>query len=329
MSGRGFILGNLGTPGRRHISHAAYLVRRSRINLRLWTIFCRITPGLTGRMTQNMQQQPLVLVLGGTGKVGRRIAARLTDRGVPVRIGARTAAPAFDWNDPATWRKVLHGVQNVYISYAPDIAVLGAPQAVAEFTQQAAAQGVARVVLLSGRGEPEAEAAERLVQDGPLPWTILRCSWFAQNFSEAFLLDPVLGGEVALPVDGVTEPFVDCDDIAEVATEALLDDRHAGQLYELTGPRLLTFGDAIREIARAAKRPVRFTAIPLEEFTAGLAAAGLSRDEVSLVSYLFATVLDGRNSSLTNGVEQALGRPPREFADYARETAKTGIWSSQ
>jgi uncharacterized protein YbjT (DUF2867 family) len=280
-------------------------------------------------MTQNMQQQPLVLVLGGTGKVGRRIAARLTDRGVPVRIGARSAAPAFDWNDPATWRKVLNEVQNVFISYAPDIAVPGAPQAVAKFTQQAAAQGVARVVLLSGRGEPEAEAAERLVQDGPLPWTILRCSWFAQNFSENFLLDPVLGGEVALPVDGVTEPFVDCDDIAEVATEALLDDRHAGQLYELTGPRLLTFGDAIREIARAAKRPIRFTAIPLEEFTAGLAAAGLSRDEVSLVSYLFATVLDGRNSSLTNGVEQALGRPPRDFADYARETAKTGIWSSR
>lgn len=188
---------------------------------------------------------------------------------------------------------------------------------------------VARVVLLSGRGEPEAEAAERLVQDGPLPWTILRCSWFAQNFSEAFLLDPVLGGEVALPVDGVTEPFVDCDDIAEVAAEALLDDRHAGQLYELTGPRLLTFGDAIREIARAAERPIRFTAIPPEEFTAGLAAAGLSRDEVSLVSYLFATVLDGRNSSLTDGVEQALGRPPRDFADYARETAKTGIWSSR
>ena len=228
-------------------------------------------------MTQNMQQQPLVLVLGGTGKIGRRIVARLTDRGVPVRIGARTAAPAFDWNDPATWRDVLHGVQNVFISYAPDIAVPGAPQAVAEFTQQAAAQGVARVVLLSGRGEPEAEAAERLVQDGPLPWTILRCSWFAQNFSEAFLLDPVLGGEVALPVDGVTEPFVDGDDIAEVAAEALLDDRHAGQVYELTGPRLLTFGDAIREIARAAERPIRFTAIPLEEFTDGLAAAGLSR----------------------------------------------------
>ena len=283
---------------------------------------------MTQNMTQNMHQPPLVLVLGGTGKVGRRIVARLTAREVPVRIGARSAAPAFDWNAPATWRGVLNGAQNVFISYAPDLAVPGASQAVTEFTAQAAAQGVARVVLLSGRGEPEAEAAERLVQDGPLPWTILRCSWFAQNFSEDFLLDPILAGEVALPVDGATEPFLDCDDIAEVATEALLDDRHAGQVYELTGPRLLTFGDAIGEIARAAERPIRFTTIPPEEFAAGLAAAGLSRDEVSLVSYLFATVLDGRNSSVRNGVERALGRPPRDFADYIRQTAKTGIWHS-
>jgi len=160
-------------------------------------------------------------------------------------------------------------------------------------------------------------------------WTVVRCSWFNQNFSEDYLRDSVLAGEVTLPVGDVPEPFVDAEDIADVAVAALTDDRHIGQLYELTGPRLLTFGDAIREIARAAKRPVRFTAISLEEFTAGLAAAGLSRDEVSLVSYLFATVLDGRNSSLTNGVEQALGRPPRDFADYARETAKTGIWSSR
>jgi uncharacterized protein YbjT (DUF2867 family) len=275
------------------------------------------------------QQQARVLVLGGTGKVGRRVAALLTGRGVPVRIGARTATPAFDWNNAATWTAVLDGAQNVFISYAPDLAVPGAAQAVEAFTKQAAAQGAARVVLLSGRGEEEAEAAERLVRHAPLPWTIVLCSWFAQNFSENFLLDPILAGEVALPVDTVTEPFVDCDDIAEVAAEALLDDRHAGRVYELTGPRLLTFGDAIQEIARASRRPIRFTTISPEEFSAGLASAGLAPDGVSLVSYLFSSVLDGRNSSLANGVEQALGRPPRDFADYARETARTGVWSSR
>jgi uncharacterized protein YbjT (DUF2867 family) len=270
-----------------------------------------------------------VLVLGGTGKVGRRVAALLTARGVPVRIGARAAMQAFDWNNTTTWTTVLDGAQSVFISYAPDLAVPGAAQAVEAFTKQAAAQGAARVVLLSGRGEEEAEAAERLVQHAPLPWTIVRCSWFAQNFSESFLLDPILAGEVALPVDTVTEPFVDCDDIAEVAAEALLDDRHAGRVYELTGPRLLTFSDAIEEIARASRRPIRFTTISPAEFSAGLASAGLAPDEVSLVSYLFSSVLDGRNSSLTNGVEQALGRPPRDFAYYARETARTGVWSSR
>jgi len=275
------------------------------------------------------QQQARVLVLGGTGKIGRRVAAMLTARGVPVRVGGRSATPAFDWNNAATWTGVLDGAQSVFISYAPDIAVPGAAQTVEAFTRQAAAQGAARVVLLSGRGEEEAEAAERLVQHAPLPWTIVRCSWFAQNFSESFLLDPILAGEVALPVDTVSEPFVDCDDIAEVAAEALLDDRHSRRVYELTGPRLLTFNDAVQEIARASKRPIRFTTISHEEFSAGLASAGLAPDEVSLVSYLFCTVLDGRNSSLTNGVEQALGRPPRDFADYARETARTGVWSSR
>jgi len=274
-------------------------------------------------------QQPPVLVLGGTGKVGRRIAERLTKRGVPVRIGARGATPAFDWTNPATWGDVLDGARAVFISYAPDIAVPGAPQAVEAFTRQAAAQGVQRVVLLSGRGEEEAEAAERLVQQAGVAWTIVRCSWFAQNFSEDFLLEPILAGDVALPVDTVGEPFVDADDIADVATEALLDERHAGQLYELTGPRLLTFNEATQEIARAANRPIRFTTIPLEDFTAGLTAAGLDKDVVSLVGYLFTTVLDGRNSSLTDGVQRALGRVPRDFADYAAKTAARGVWSTR
>jgi uncharacterized protein YbjT (DUF2867 family) len=277
-------------------------------------------------MTQNMQQQPLVLVLGGTGKVGRRIAARLTDRGVPVRIGARTAAPAFDWNDPATWRKVLNGVQNVFISYAPDIAVPGAPQAVAEFTQQAAAQGVARVVLLSGRGEPEAEAAERLVQDGPLPWTILRCSWFAQNFSEAFWLHEVRKGTLSLPTGDGRTAFVDAEDIADVAVAALTQAGHAGRVYELTGPRLLRFGEAADEIARASGRPVRFVPVTIGQFAAAMREQSVPGDVVSLMTYLFTEVLDGRNARLADGVQRALGREPRDFGDYARRTAAAGIW---
>ena len=192
-----------------------------------------------------------VLVLGGTGKTGRRVAARMAARGLAVRIGSRTAAPPFDWEQPATWREALHGVDAAYVAYHPDLAAPGAADAIQSLTALAAASGVRRLVLLSGRGEPEAQRCEQIVRDSGLEWTLVRASWFAQNFSESYLRDAVLAGEVALPVGAVGEPFVDADDIADVAAAALTEAGHAGQLYEVTGPRLWTFAEAVAEIGRA------------------------------------------------------------------------------
>ena len=157
----------------------------------------------------------------------------------------------------------------------------------------------------------------------------MRCSWFSQNFSEGHFLEPVLEGTVALPVDGVGEPFVDVDDIADVAVAALTEDGHAGELYELTGPRLLTFAGAVAEIGAATGREIAFVPITRDEYAAGMADAGLPDDIIWLTSYLFEEVLDGRNESLTDGVQRALGREPRDFADYARRTAATGIWDGE
>jgi uncharacterized protein YbjT (DUF2867 family) len=182
-------------------------------------------------------------------------------------------------------------------------------------------------VLLSGRGEEEAQQAEQVLRDSGADWTIVRASWFSQNFSESYLLEPVLNGEVVLPAGNVGEPFVDADDIADVAVASLTDDRHVGQLYELTGPRLLTFADAVGEIAKAAGRQIRYVQIPTEEFVTAMAEQGVPKDIIWLLNYLFATVLDGRNAHLADGVQRALGRPPRDFSDYARDTAATGVWS--
>ena len=190
------------------------------------------------------------LVLGGTGKTGRRVVERLAARGLPVRIGSRSGEPPFDWDDRATWAPALQGVGSVYISYYPDIAVPGAVETVGSFAELAVASGVPRLVLLSGRGEREAELAEQAVHDSGADLTILRSTWFNQNFSESYFLDYLLEGEVALPAGDTGEPFVDADDIADVAVAALTDDRHIGQLYELTGPRLLSFAEAVAEIAR-------------------------------------------------------------------------------
>ncbi|HYN73416.1 MAG TPA: hypothetical protein VES60_13030, partial [Nakamurella sp.] len=200
-------------------------------------------------MTSHQHPDHLTLITGGTGKTGRRIADRLTACGRPVRIGSRSGTPAFDWDDQAGWAAALEGVHAAYLSYYPDLAVPGAASTVAAFAAAAVDAGVRRLVLLTGRGEDGAQQAERAVlhclQGTEASLTILRCSWFNQNFSEDHLLEPILDGLVELPAGSVAEPFVDADDIADVAVAALTDGRHAGQLYELTGPRLLTFAEAV------------------------------------------------------------------------------------
>jgi uncharacterized protein YbjT (DUF2867 family) len=276
-------------------------------------------------MTNNSAKP--IAVLGGTGKVGRRVVEGLRARHFEVRVGARSAVPRFDWNEATTWSPYLDGARAVFIAYAPDIAVPGAADTVEAVTRQAAAHGVEHIVLLSGRGEDEAMIAEQRVQAIGVPCTVLRASWFAQNFSEHFFLEPVLAGHVALPADTVTEPFVDVDDIAEVACAVLTSDGHAGRTYELTGPHAITFREAVAEISRATGMPIEFTTIPLDAFSVGLAEAGLTPDEVGLVAYLFSTVLDGRNSLPADGVQQVLGRKPRDFTAYAAQTAATGAWN--
>lgn len=274
-----------------------------------------------------MTGQEMVLVLGGTGKTGRRIVERLQARGVAVRVGSRSAEPPFEWEDRATWGPALDGATAVYVSYYPDLAVPGAPEAVGALAGQAREQGVERLVLLSGRGEEEAQRAERVVQDAGIEWTVVRCSWFSQNFSEDYLLEPILGGEVALPAGDVPEPFVDTEDIADVAVAALTEAGHANRVYELTGPRLLTFAEAVAEIGRAAGRELRYIAVTVADYTAAAAEHDLPEDVIGLLRYLFSEVLDGRNATLADGVQRALGREPRDFADYARATAASAVWN--
>jgi uncharacterized protein YbjT (DUF2867 family) len=265
-----------------------------------------------------------ILIIGGRGKTGSRVADRLEARGLLVRLASRSTG--FDWTDRSTWAAALEGAASAYLTYYPDIAIKGAADAIGAIAELAVLLGVKRLVLLSGRGEVEAQRAdERLIASGA-DWTIVRASWFNQNFDEGQFLDMVLRGEVALPVDAVREPFVDCDDIADVVTAALTDDKHIGQLYELTGPRLLTFAETVEEINRASGLNVRFRTVPAHEFLDGLAGSDVPDDIAALLEELFGEVLDGRNESLTDGVQRAIGREPKDFADFARAAAAKGVW---
>ncbi|GAA2307131.1 NAD(P)H-binding protein [Nonomuraea roseoviolacea subsp. roseoviolacea] len=261
-------------------------------------------------------------MLGGTGKTGRRVIDRLTALDRPVRSGSRSSSPAFDWADLDGWPAALEGAESMYVTYYPDLAVPGSQADIRALTELAVDSGVKRMVLLSGRGEPEAQACERIVQESGLEWTIVRCAWFMQNFNEGYLLDAVQAGVIALPAGDVAEPFVDADDIADVAVAALTGDGHAGRVYELTGPRLLTFADVAAELSAALGRPVEYAPVEPEEFAAGAAEAGVPAEDIEMLNALFAEVLDGRNAYVADGVREALGRPARDFAAFARNWAR-------
>ena len=269
--------------------------------------------------------QETTLILGGTGKTGRRVAERLRARQHSVRIGSRSGAQRFDWHDQNTWAPVLEGAGAMYIAYPPDLAVPTSGPHLRAMAEQAVASGVRKIVLLSGRGEPRCHPAERAVLESGAAFTLLRCAWFAQNFSEGQLLSSVLEGELAFPAGDVAEPFVDIDDTADVAVAALTSDAHDGKLYELSGRRLLTFHDAVTEIGRAIGRDIRYVPISSDDY-AKVLSQFVPDDQVAFLKELFESVLDGHNAYLSDGVQQALGREPKDFRDFVRDAVASGVW---
>lgn len=273
-----------------------------------------------------MQNHP-ILVIGATGKTGSRVAAKLQAKGVAVRRGARGSATPFDWEAPETWAPALRGVRAAYVTYFPDLAFPGALEKLDSLVETAKDAGVEHLVLLSGRGEHHARLGEDVVRRSGLDFTIVRAAWFAQNFSEGYLRDPILGGVLPMPGGDIVEPILDIEDIADVVTAALTEDGHRGKLYEVTGPRLMSFAEMAEELSRAIGRPIRHIPISFEDFHASVAASG--GDFVADVFTAIAReTLDGRNAHTTDGVMQALGRPPRDFAAFAADAARAGVWSS-
>ncbi|MCB9625083.1 MAG: NmrA family NAD(P)-binding protein [Sandaracinus sp.] len=258
----------------------------------------------------------MTVVVGGKGKTGRRVVARLKALGLPVRAVSPSTHVPFDWNDPSTWAAALEGAKQLYLTYHPDLAVPGAAERVGALSRFAVAQGVEKIVLLAGRGEPQVHAAERAVKEsGVARWTVLECAFFMQNFTEGLLVPRQ--DVIAFAGGDVREPFVDCDDIAACAVAALTDDRHTGKTYELTGPESLTFGEATAILGAASGRPLRFVSLSFPELGDAL-AQDFPPPVVAFFLDLFGFLLDGHNAATTEGVGQMLGRPARSLAEVAK-----------
>jgi len=270
------------------------------------------------------------LVLGATGKTGRRVAARMRLRGTQVRTASRSSRARFDWSDPGGWDSVLRGVTTVYV-VPPSV-----PGPVHEFVARAEASGVRRLVLLSGHGADtwgdssfglDMRSAEDAVRGSALEWTVLRPSNFNQNFDEDLFHAPLVAGELALPAGTVPEPFIDLEDVADVAAAVLSEPgRHAGRIYELTGPRGLTFAEAVELISRASGLPIAYKQVSPAEYTAAMVEEGWDEDDARHVAEMFVLMERGEIAETSDGVATVLGRAPRTFEDYVVRAAAAGAW---
>lgn len=275
-----------------------------------------------------MKQSP-ILIIGKNGKTGSRVNQRLQALGYKTRALSRSTTPAFDWENPETWQSAIEGTRSAYVTYQPDLAVPNAEPAIREFVRFAADAGLEHIVLLSGRGEEGAQRAEEILKASGLLWNVVRASWFAQNFSESFMLEGILAGELVLPAGDIVEPFIDADDIADVAVAALINPAHRNKLFEVTGPRALTFAQCVEEISEAIGRPVKYTSIPVNAYIDALNEQGIPEELQWLLRELFTVVFDGRNSKVMSGVDEALGRPATDFQTYVQKTMESGIWHTE
>ena len=272
-----------------------------------------------------MNKSP-ILIIGKNGKTGRRVDSGLQALGYTTRAVSRSTTPAFDWEDPTTWRAAMTGTVSAYVTFHPDLAIPSAEQNVREFVTLAADVGIEHIVLLSGRGEEGAQRAETILQSSGLDWNVVRASWFMQNFSESFMIEGILSGELLLPAGDIVEPFVDVDDVADVAVTALTRPELRDRLFEVTGPRALSFTDCVSEIAMATDYAVKFSSITVAAFIDTLRSQGVPEEVQWLMRELFTVVFDGRNSQPMSGVEDALGRPATDFSEYVRKVKASGAW---
>jgi uncharacterized protein YbjT (DUF2867 family) len=288
-------------------------------------------PGNSQQTQDAEEAEPMttypILVIGKKAKTGRRVAERLQHQNVRVRAVSRSTDPAFDWQIPETWGTCLAGVKSVYVTYQPDLAVPQADEDIARFIDFSKQAGVEHIVLLSGRGEPGAQRAERQLMSSGLDWNVVRANWFFQNFSESFMLDGILAGELVLPVGDTPEPFVDAEDIADVVVKVLTHANLRNRLFEVSGPRAMSFEACMQELSGILGRPVKLTQVPIDAYIHALDEQGIPEQMQWLLRELFTVVLDGRNSQTVPGIEEVLGRPPRDYQAYLRETHSTGIWT--
>ena len=276
-----------------------------------------------------MMKNNFVLVTAPNSKTGKQVVKLLKRENIPFRAASRSTSVPFDWENEKTWASAISGAHAVYVVIPPNLAFADMPQRLKAFLTYCEAVRVRRIILLSGRGEDEAAKIEEVALSNAIPTTVLRASWFAQNFSEGYFVEGVVNGQLAIPSKLVREPFIDTRDIAKAVVFALKDKSSNNYVFELTGPELLSFEDVAKKFTKHLDQSVTYVYMPIEDYINQLLQFGVSTDEIDLTRFLFGELLDGRNAYTTSDLSLLLGEQGTSFEQFIQHTKPSGVWQSQ
>jgi ergot alkaloid biosynthesis protein len=276
----------------------------------------------------------LILVTGGTGKTGRRLVSELRGKGVECRVASRGATVAegerpFDWTLPESWDGALEGVSTAYL-VAPSAVGEPAPVMI-DFLRRAQKRGVSRFVLLSAAplpaGGPAMGQVHLWLKENAAEWTVLRPSWFMQNFSEGQHLASIQDedGIYSATEDGRV-PFVSADDIATAAMAVLTSEDPFNSDFILTGDRPLSYDEVAERIGMAVGRRISHRRLSSDELAARYRLLGLPPVYAEKLAAMDRAIAEGAEDRTTDSVKFLLGRPPISFDDFVEASAAS--WSA-
>ena len=278
-----------------------------------------------------------ILVTGATGTIGRDVTKQLSKKGAAVRAGVRDpgkarkqfgteiALAAFDFEDAQSFDGALKGMEKVFL--LPPL-MPNQVEVANTFVDAAKRAGVRHIVKLSVIGADAGPpftlgkwhaAGERHVRESGLAFTFLRPNSFMQNFINHF---PPRDGVIYLPWGNGKASFVDARDIAAVAAEALTTRDHEGKSYTLTGPAALGIAAVAKILSEVAGREIRYVDVPESAARDGMLQAGLPQWQVDALMDLHAINKQNLWSAVTSDIEKVTGKPPIEFAQFARDHAE-------
>lgn len=267
-----------------------------------------------------------ILVTGATGTIGQALIKQLQTKNADFVAGVRNVEEAkkklpsvsnfveFDFSNSATYEGAVENIDSVFVLGPP--IVLNLEELVAPFLDFLKGKGINRVVYLSALGSENMKlltfhtTLTQKIKDDGFDYTILKPSFFAQNFKNYEWENITERGVVYVPAGTGKAGFVDVNDIAAVAAAALTEDGHSGKTYEITGPEILGYQDAANLLSEVMGKQIVYPNPTPEEFGATLKQAGAPDFIASYMIDVYSMILNNHVNVLSNHVEEVTGKKP-------------------